>query len=123
MSRHLLGEADGPVTVITFNNPDKLNAILDDMHGEIAGVWSDLTADSGVRAVVVTGAGRAFSAGGDIPGVIRSADDVGYRRETPRTAPRPLHALAQFPKPRLPAGNGPALRLGRNIALRFHIGP
>src|SRR5258708_34444671 len=109
MSPHLLVEADGPVTVITFNNPDKLNAILDDMHGEITGVWSELAADPAVRAVVLTGAGRAFSAGGDIPGFIRSADDLGYRRETLRTARRLPAALAQFPKPAPPAVNGPAV--------------
>src|SRR3954465_14658205 len=83
---HLLIEAKGPVTVLTLNNPDMLNAFLDDMHVAMREVWRMLSVDQSVRAVVLTGAGRAFSAGGDIPGFIRNYEDPEHRRESLRGA-------------------------------------
>ena len=80
----LLLEADGPVTVLTLNNPDKRNAFSDAMHEGMQEVWAHLGKDRSVRAVVLTGAGKAFSAGGDIPGFIRSYEDPEHRRQSLR---------------------------------------
>ncbi len=69
------------------------------------------------RAVVLTGAGKAFSAGGNIPSFIRSYEDAGYRRFSLRQARRPMDAMAEFPQPVVAAVNGPAVGLGCSVAL------
>lgn len=65
--RELLVERDGHVVVLTFNREERLNALGERLHAELAEAWADIKADASVRAVVVTGAGhRAFSVGMDI---------------------------------------------------------
>jgi enoyl-CoA hydratase len=113
---HLLIDADGPVTVLTLNNPEKLNSFLDDMHVAIHEVWAHLTDDSSVRVVVITGAGRAFSAGGTVPDFVRTYEDPEYRQWSMRGARRMLDAMAAFPKPVVAAVNGPAIGLGWSVA-------
>ena len=108
----LLIESHGPVTVLTLNNPDTRNAFTDDLHEAMAHVWDDLAADHSIRAVVLTGAGKAFSAGGDVPGFIRNYEDQDYRRLSLRRARRIMDAMAEFPKPVVAAVNGPAVGLG-----------
>ena len=113
----LLVEQDGPVTILTLNNPDMRNAFLDDMHEAMQEIWWHLACDDSVRAVVLTGAGKAFSAGGDIPGFIRSYDDADYRRQSLRGAGRLMNSMAEFPKPVVAAVNGAAVGLGCNVAV------
>jgi enoyl-CoA hydratase/carnithine racemase len=114
---HLLVEPDGPVTIITLNNPDQRNAFIDDIHDAMQNIWGDLSVDREVRAVVLTGAGKAFSAGGDIPGFIRSYEDPEHRRQSLRGARRLMDAMAEFPKPVVAAVNGPAIGLGCSVAM------
>lgn len=57
--------ADGALRIITLNRPDSLNSVNDDLHSGLARIWQRLTDDPSARAAVITGAGRAFSAGGD----------------------------------------------------------
>src|SRR3954451_7153818 len=56
--------ADGPVRLVTLNHPDQLNAFDDELHESFVQLWAAVDGDAGARAVVLTGAGRAFSAGG-----------------------------------------------------------
>ena len=56
--------ADG-VLLIKINRPDRLNAMDEVLHTELSRVWLDVDKDDGCRAVVITGEGQAFSAGGD----------------------------------------------------------
>lgn len=114
---HLLVEQDGPIVTLTMNNPEMMNAFLDDMHEAMREIWWELSEDDSVRAVVLTGAGRAFSAGGDIPALIKSYEDASYRRKSLRGARRLMEAQAEFPKPVVAAVNGPAVGLGCNVAL------
>ena len=114
---YLLVETDGPVTIITMNNPDMRNAFVDDLHEAMQEIWTHLAADHSVRAVVLTGAGKAFSAGGDIPGFIRSYEDPDHRRLSLRGARRLMDAMAEFPKPVVAAVNGPAVGLGCSVAV------
>jgi enoyl-CoA hydratase len=116
-TEHLLVEQDGAVVTLTINNPDMMNAFLDDMHEALREIWWHLSEDDSVRAVVITGAGRAFSAGGDIPAFIKSYEDNEYRRRSLRGARRLMEAQAEFPKPVVAAVNGPAVGLGCNVAL------
>ena len=64
---------DGSVMVVTLNRPDKLNAYTSTMGGEIADAFRRADADDAVRAVIVTGAGRAFCAGADVSGARRAS--------------------------------------------------
>lgn len=114
---HVLIEHDGPVAIVTLNNPDMRNAMLEDMHEAMQDIWWHLAADRSVRAVVLTGAGKAFCAGGDVPAFIKSYDDPEYRRQSLRGAKRLMDAQAEFPKPVVAAVNGAAVGLGCNLAL------
>lgn len=114
-------EQDGPVVTVTLNNPDVLNAFNDEMHLAMCELWWDLGEDASVKAVILTGAGKAFSAGGNIPGFIRTHDDMEYRRREMRLARRLLEAMAGFHKPVIAAINGPAVGLGLNVALLCDI--
>jgi len=72
-------EADGPVRIVTLNRPDALNAANDALHGALATVWGELDADPEARAIVLTGAGRAFSGGGDLELLQRMTEDRELR--------------------------------------------
>jgi enoyl-CoA hydratase len=117
----LLEERDGPVAILTMNNPDMLNAFSEDMHVAMREVWGYLAVDNDVKAVVLTGAGRAFSAGGNIPGFIRDYEDPEHRRESLRGARRLMDAMAEFHKPLVAAVNGPAVGLGCSVAVSCDI--
>jgi len=117
----LLIEMDGSVAVVTMNRPEKLNAFSDEMHMAMQEVWNHLALDRSVRAIVLTGAGRAFSAGGDIPGFIRSYESPILRREQMRGAQRLLSAMLECPKPMIAAVNGPAIGLGCSVAISCDI--
>jgi enoyl-CoA hydratase/carnithine racemase len=114
---YLLLEQEGPVATITINNPDMRNAFVDEIHEGMQEIWGHLANDRSVRAVVLTGAGKAFSAGGDIPGFIRSYEDPEHRRMSLRGARRLMDAMAEFPKPVIAAVNGPAVGLGCSVAV------
>lgn len=114
---HLLVDVDGPVRVVTLNNPDMLNAFLDDMHVAMREIWLHLGEDHDVRAVVLTGAGKAFSAGGNVPDFIRSYEDANHRTNQLRGARRLMDAMVEFPKPLIAAVNGPAVGLGCSVAV------
>lgn len=117
----LVIEADGPVRILTMNNPDMLNAFVGPLHLAMGDVWQHLSEDDDCRAVVVTGAGRAFSAGGDIPGFIRNYESMDHRRNDLRRAKRLMDAMAAFPKPVVAAVNGPAVGLGCSVAVLCDI--
>lgn len=116
---HLQMEADGPVTILTMNNPEMRNAFSDELHVAMQEVWGHLAEERSVKAVVLTGEvqGRAFSAGGNVPGFIRDYEDLEHRRISLRKARRLMDAMADFPKPIVAAINGPAVGLGCSVAV------
>ena len=65
----LIVEADGPIRIITMNNPDMRNAFIDPLHEAMRNIWYQISRDRDARAVVLTGAGTAFCAGGNVPGL------------------------------------------------------
>jgi enoyl-CoA hydratase/carnithine racemase len=117
----LVIEKDGAVAVVTMNNPSMLNAFSDDMHVGMQEVWQHLALDRDVRAIVLTGQGKAFSAGGNIPSFIRSYEDPVHRRESMRGAMRLFNAMLECPKPMIAAVNGPAVGLGCSVAVSCDI--
>jgi len=117
----ILIERDGPVTIVTMNNPEMRNAFTDEMHDAMQHIWEHLGKDPECRAVVLTGAGRAFSGGGNVPGFIRDYDDPEHRRENLRGAQRLMEEMATFHKPLVAAVNGPAVGLGCSVAVSCDI--
>ena len=77
--KELLVEVQGGVRVVTLNRPDALNAANEVLHGEIARIWHELDADPDVRAIVLTGSGKAFCAGGDLDLLDRMVRDARLR--------------------------------------------
>jgi enoyl-CoA hydratase/carnithine racemase len=110
-------DSDGPVRIVTLNRPDSLNAFSDELHEAIASVWQRLSEDWDAKAVVLTGAGRAFSAGGDVPGFMKSINDVRHRRAGFRQAGRLVTEMLRFHLPIIAAVNGPAVGLGVTVAV------
>ena len=105
-------ESDGGVRIVTLNDPDKLNAMTDPLHEALIDVWVHIMRDNDARVVVVTGAGRAFSAGGNIPGFIKQRRG---RRVPPggmRNARMLTDHMLGCHLPVIAAVNGPAVGLG-----------
>ncbi len=109
------------VLLITLDRPDKLNAAHEQMHAELARIWTDVSADEQTRVAVVTGAGRAFSAGGDLAMVERQIGD--YDRVTAMLAEMSdlVYNLASCAKPVVSAINGVAVGAGLVVALLADI--
>lgn len=114
-------ESDGAVRILTMNRPDSLNSVTDDLHSALAGVWQELARDREARAVVLTGAGRAFSAGGDVPGFLETIRDPDHRREGMREAGRLVSEMLRFHLPVVAAVNGPAVGLGASLTVMCDI--
>jgi enoyl-CoA hydratase len=117
----MLIEADGPVTIVTMNNPEMRNAFVDPLHEAMTDVWAHLADEPSCRVAVLTGAGRAFSGGGNVPGFIRDYEDPEHRRSSIRHARRLMDAMAAFHKPLIAAVNGPAVGLGCSVAVNCDI--
>lgn len=109
-------QSDGPVRVITLNRPDALNAVNVPLHTALTQVWASIAADDEARAVVLTGAGRAFSAGGDVEFMQRGRDPE-LRARTVEEARRIMLEMLTFPLPIIAAVNGPAVGLGASLAV------
>jgi enoyl-CoA hydratase len=111
-----LDRDDDGIVLVTLNRPDALNAANEELHGAIAAVWSELTASSDVRAVVLTGAGKAFSAGGDLPLLQRMVEDPELRATIMAEAATIVRSMVMSPWPIVSAVNGPAVGLGCSLA-------
>lgn len=110
-------DRDGGVFTVTLNRPEKLNAIDAALHAELARIFADLGRDREARAVVLTGAGRAFSAGGDADWFKAVADDPRVWQLVQWEAKRIIHDLLDLEIPVIAAINGPATGLGATLAL------
>lgn len=122
----ILYSVDGPVATITLNRPDKLNAFTNRMLKEIIAAFDASDADDDVRAVVVTGSGRAFCAGADLSGggdtFAKGGSDVSARSGVVRDGGG-LVALRIFEskKPVIGAINGAAVGVGVTMTLPMDV--
>jgi enoyl-CoA hydratase len=107
----------GPVRLIELNRPQQLNAASEDLHTALAGVWDHIAADGDARAVVLTGRGRAFSAGGDFHVMSRVQRDEAFREQNIAEARAIITGMVRCPVPVIAAVNGPAVGLGCSLAL------
>lgn len=113
--------SDGPVRIVTLDRPDVLNAVNESLHTALVEVWALLAADPDAAVVIVTGAGRGFSAGGDIDYIRGFSDDAALRHRTMEEAQALLWSMVRFPLPVIAAVNGPAVGLGMSLALAADI--
>jgi enoyl-CoA hydratase/carnithine racemase len=113
----LVVTADGPVRVLRMNRPEDLNGINRPLHQALARVWDDIGGDVNARAVVITGAGSAFSAGGDFGYMQENIDDEVMRAQTVAEGRAIIRGMVRCPLPVIAAVNGPAVGLGCSIAM------
>jgi enoyl-CoA hydratase/carnithine racemase len=112
-------DANG-VAIVTMNDPDRLNAIGPENHKELEYIWIDLARDESIKVIVITGAGRSFSAGGDIKKMAaRAGTEYGlqYALRVPQNTLRIFEHLLLVPQPVIAAVNGDAIGLGLTLAL------
>src|SRR2546425_8204180 len=109
------------VVLVTINRPEVLNATNDRLHWELTQVWLTLDADETARVAVVTGAGRAFSAGGDRDMVEASSRDPKRLGRTVREASDLVYNMINTDKPIISAINGVAVGAGLVVALLADI--
>ena len=114
----LYEERDG-VATITLNRPERLNALTFEVYRELTDTFAALRADEGVRAVIITGAGRAFCSGGDVRDIIGELQ----HRDTPglldftRMTCELIRNIRALPKPVIASLNGTTAGAGACIAL------
>ena len=108
-------EVDGPVRVVRLNRPDDLNATNHPLHAGLAAIWPQIDADDDARAVVITGNGRAFSAGGDFDYIHELSHDDALRRQTLVDGRQIVLGMVHCRVPVVAAVNGPAVGLGCSL--------
>jgi enoyl-CoA hydratase len=111
----------GKILTITLNNPDQLNAVGKQMHDELDRVFVDAAGDEGSDVVVLTGAGRAFSAGGDISRMQEIVADPDLFFREAEVAKRVVFSLLDLEKPIIAKINGHAVGLGATLALMCDV--
>jgi 2-(1,2-epoxy-1,2-dihydrophenyl)acetyl-CoA isomerase len=107
------------IATLVMNRPDRLNALNNELAVAINGALARLAGDDSVRVVVITGAGRAFCAGGDL-GALGKGRQTGRTEELEpilRAGMQMVLKMRTMPQPVIAAVNGPAAGAGMNIAL------
>src|SRR6201992_3564445 len=123
----LTTEKRGHVAILTLNRPDAMNALGMPGDGDqIQAVCEEINADQDVRCVVLTGAGRAFSAGGDVKAMKAregafGGNGVAIRDGYRRNIHRVVKSIYGLEVPSIAAINGPAIGLGMDVACMADI--
>jgi enoyl-CoA hydratase len=102
----------GAVRLLTINRPDRRNALDDAERVGLVALMNWFEAEPSASVLVITGAGGAFSAGGDIGSMQRLHDDPAYRDQSMREAQELVEVMLGLSKPVIAAVNGPAVGLG-----------
>ena len=118
------------VATITINRPDSLNAVNNAVHHELEQIWIDVRADQDVNAIILTGAGRAFCAGGDVKGMAAGTLTASTGKKGKGRGRGPIAAsngrrlvdnMLDVEQPIIGAINGDAIGLGATLALLCDI--
>lgn len=112
---------EGRLLRITLNRPDSLNAVNLELHDDLAEALWFAQGDPGSDVILITGAGRAFSAGGDLDHITRNATNPHLFDHEARIAKRIIFTLLDIDKPVVCRMNGHAVGLGATIALMCDI--
>ena len=126
-------DVDGPILTITLDRPDKMNAFTPQMFRELLDAFDRADADDDVRAVIVTGRGRAFCAGADLSMGAKTFDDAAHAAASGDAQPardvaahrdeggRLTLRIFQCTKPVIAAINGPAVGIGITMTLAMDV--
>lgn len=120
----ILNERRGAVMLVTLNRPKQLNAWTWQMSRELADVFAESDADDEIRAIVVTGAGRAFCAGADLSGggdTFAGTSGVVGQAPTRREEMRLLSGPITLNTPIIAAINGPAVGAGLTLSMEWDL--
>ncbi len=109
------------ILLITLNRPEKLNATDAATHNSLSRVWHDIHEDPDTRVVIVTGAGDAFSAGGDLGWIETMVNDYDGMRVAFKEAGELVYRMIHCEKPIISAINGMAVGAGLAVALMADI--
>lgn len=118
--RYITVEKKGRIALVTLNRPEHRNALTMDAHGELEDLWARIAQDEEVHAIVLTGAGKAFSAGGDVKAMVARAGTVEglkYTLKVPAATKRLWQNILEVPQPIIAAVNGDAVGLGATLVL------
>jgi len=119
--QHLLIEKKDGIALLTINRPETLNSTNFRLHYELSRIWLDLAEDDEVRVALITGAGRAFSAGGDFEVVEKSRGNLEVVSQIMKEARDIVHNMINCDKPIISAINGVAVGAGLAVALLADI--
>jgi enoyl-CoA hydratase/carnithine racemase len=108
-------DVDGPVRIVRLMRPEHLNAVNDELHLGLTRLFPQLSADQDARVAVITGEGRAFSAGGDFDLLDRMATDRALRQEVITEGRELVLNMIRCRIPVVAAVNGPAVGLGCSV--------
>ena len=108
---------DGGVVTLTLNRPERLNAITGALLDMLTAALRDAADDDGVRAVILTGAGRAFCSGQDLKAAAENGTGIDVRRELAEHYTPAIKAIREIPKPVIAAVNGTAAGAGFSLTL------
>ncbi|CAI7990889.1 3-hydroxypropionyl-coenzyme A dehydratase [Geodia barretti] len=119
--QHLLIEKSDGIITLTMNRPETLNSTNFRLHNELSRIWLDIGADPEVRVAVVTGAGEAFSAGGDFEMIEQAIDNPAIVAQNTKEAGDIVYNILNLDKPVISAINGVAVGAGLAVALMADI--
>ena len=115
LSNDILVTAEGGLRIITLNRPDDLNASTTEMLFSYPKLFRALAEDPEARVAILTGAGRAFSAGGDMTHFVTTLEDAEFASAVQENARRTIHGFIDVPIPIIAAVNGPAVGWGATL--------
>ncbi len=113
----LIEEVEGGVATLTLNRPDRLNALSEEMVQALCDALPRLGADPAVGAIILTGAGRGFCAGGDVKRMTTAEQTLEQRHDGLRWRHESVRLLRTIGKVVIAAVNGPAAGAGLGLAL------
>lgn len=121
--KELLCEVADNVATLTFNRPEVKNAFNDTMREQLLGHLEEFAGDASVRCIVLTGAGDAFCAGGDIASMadLQASGDTTVVAGRIQVASQVVQLIRRMPQPVIAAIHGPAAGGGMNLALACDI--
>jgi len=125
--QRILYSKEDSIATITLNRPDRLNAVTDDMLVDLTKMVAEVIRDDEVRAMIITGNGRAFCSGTDVSALGRDEQEAGAERQRrmqgvsmPET-PLPKWTFTRIPKPTIAAVNGAAVGMGAEWAIQCDV--